>query len=245
MRRMIFTLAFFGNWILFAIASIPLLAAPRRWCMPVFRAWGRCSIWLLKVIVGVRTEFRGLENIPDGPVLVAAKHQSAFETFALATLFDDPSYVLKAELKRIPFFGLWVRKLDMTAIDRSKGVRALKELAADAKSAFESGRQLIIFPEGTRVAPGEPAQYKPGVGLIYEAGDVPCLPVALNSGVVWPSRQRPNKPGLIIVEALPVIPPGLPRKQFQRMLEGAIEPATARLIEEIRTDRGTRLPAAD
>lgn len=232
MRRTLFTIAFFGNWILFAILSVPLLLAPRRWCMPVFRAWGRSSIWLLRIIVGVRTEFRGLENVPDGPLLVAAKHQSAFETFALATLFDDPSYVLKAELKRIPFFGLWVRKLDMTAIDRSKGVRALKDLATDARAAFESGRQLIIFPEGTRVAPGDPPQYKPGAGLIYEAGGVPCLPVALNSGVVWPARQRPNKPGLIIVEALPVIPPGLPRKAFQSQLQDDIETATASIVGE-------------
>jgi 1-acyl-sn-glycerol-3-phosphate acyltransferase len=234
MRRTLFTLAFFGNWILFAILSIPLLLAPRRWCMPVFRAWGRSSIWLLRTIVGVRAEFRGLENIPQGPLLVAAKHQSAFETFALATLFEDPSYVLKAELKRIPFFGLWVRKLDMTAIDRSKGIQALKDLATDARAAFESGRQLIIFPEGTRVAPGDPPQYKPGAGLIYEAGAVPCLPVALNSGVVWPSRQRPNEPGLIVVEALPVIPPGLPRKKFQAQLQDDIESATARLIDEVR-----------
>ena len=234
MRRTIFTLAFFGNWIFFSIISLPLLLAPRRWCMPAFRAWGRSSVWLLRAIVGVRTEFRGFDDIPDGPLLVAAKHQSAFETFALATRFKDPSYVLKAELKRIPFFGLWVRKLDMTAIDRSKGARALKQLATDAKAAFDSGRQLIIFPEGTRVAPGEAPHYKSGAGMIYEAGNVPCLPVALNSGVTWPSRQRPNKPGLIIVEALPVIPPGLPRKAFQQRLEEAIEPATNRLVEEAR-----------
>jgi 1-acyl-sn-glycerol-3-phosphate acyltransferase len=232
MRRALFTLAFFGNWMAFAILSAPLLLAPRRWCMPVFRGWARASIWLLRVIVGVTSEFRGLENIPDGPVLVAAKHQSAFETFALASLFNDPSYVLKAELKRIPFFGLWVRKMEMTAIDRSKGARALKELAEDARQAFASGRQLIIFPEGTRVAPGDDPQYKPGAGLIYEAGGVPCLPVALNSGLVWPARQRPGKPGRIIVEILPPIAPGLPRKAFMTELQGRIETATTALVEE-------------
>jgi 1-acyl-sn-glycerol-3-phosphate acyltransferase len=232
MRRALFTLAFFGNWIAFALLSIPLLLAPRRWCMPVFRAWTKVSIWLLKAIVGVHADFRGLDNIPKGPVLVAAKHQSAFETFALASLFDDPSYVLKAELKRIPFFGLWVRKMEMTAIDRSKGVRALKELAEDARAAFDTGRQLIIFPEGTRVAPGDPPQYKPGAGMIYEAGGVPCLPVALNSGLVWPARQRPGKPGRIVVEILEPIPPGLPRKAFMAQLQDQIETATARLVEE-------------
>jgi 1-acyl-sn-glycerol-3-phosphate acyltransferase len=237
MRRALFTLAFFGNWIAFSILSVPLLLAPRSWCMPVFRGWAHSSIWLLRVIVGVKSEFRGLEHIPEGPVLVASKHQSAFETFALASLFNDPSYVLKAELKRIPFFGLWVRKMEMTAIDRSKGVRALKELAEDARAAFESGRQLIIFPEGTRVAPGDAPQYKPGTGMIYEAGGVPCLPVALNSGLVWPARQRPGKPGRIIVEILPPIEPGLPRKIFMTRLQDQVETATAALVEESSADR--------
>ena len=231
-RSVLLTTLFFLNWIGFAALGTPLLLLPRRYAVGALKAWGRSSAWLLRVLIGTRVEVRGLEKIPGGPLLVASKHQSAFETFALAPLFDDPVLVLKTELNRIPFFGLWVRKHELISVNRSKGARALKQLAEDTRKAFGLGRQLIIFPEGTRRTPGAPPDYKIGATYIYANADVPCLPVALNSGVFWPRRSFIKYPGKIVVEILDPIPPGLDRKTFDARLEQAIEEASDRLLAE-------------
>ena len=231
-RSVILTGLFFLNWITFAVVSTPLLLGPRAWTVPVFKAWGRSSSWLLRAIIGTRVEIRGIENVPPGPLLIASKHQSAFETFALAPLFCDASLVLKRELNRIPLFGWWTRKMEMVSIDRSKGVRALKQVAGQAQAAFDDGRQLIIFPEGTRRAPGAPPDYKAGAAHIYTSCDVPCLPVALNSGLFWPRLSFLKYPGTIVVEILEPIPPGLDRRSFMARLEQAIETASDRLLVE-------------
>ena len=201
-RSALLTALFFLNWIAFVLLGAPLLLMPRRYAIAALKAWGHVSAWLLRVLIGTRVEVRGVEKIPQGPLLVASKHQSAFETFALAPLFDDPVLVLKRELNRIPLFSLWTRKFGMIAVDRSRGVRSLKKLATDAREAFALGRQLIIFPEGTRRTPGAAPDYKIGATYIYDNADVPCLPVALNSGVFWPRRSFLKYPGKIVVEIL-------------------------------------------
>ncbi|MCB1481410.1 MAG: 1-acyl-sn-glycerol-3-phosphate acyltransferase [Rhodobiaceae bacterium] len=231
-RSALLTALFFLNWIAFVLLGAPLLLMPRRYAIAALKAWGHVSAWLLRVLIGTRVEVRGVEKIPQGPLLVASKHQSAFETFALAPLFDDPVLVLKRELNRIPLFSLWTRKFGMIAVDRSRGVRSLKKLATDAREAFALGRQLIIFPEGTRRTPGAAPDYKIGATYIYDNADVPCLPVALNSGVFWPRRSFLKYPGKIVVEILDPIPPGLDRKAFDERLEQAIEEASDRLLVE-------------
>ncbi len=231
-RSVLLTGLFFLNWIAFALASLPLLLVPRAWVLPVFKAWGTSSAWLLRAIVGAHVEVRGAQNIPQGAALIASKHQSAFETFALAPLMPDASLVLKQELNRIPLFGWWTRKLGMVSIDRSRGVRALKQVAESAQAAFDEGRQLIIFPEGTRRAPGAPPDYKAGAAHIYTSCDVPCVPVALNSGLFWPRRSFVKYPGTIVVEFLEPIEPGLDRRAFMARLEQVVEAASDRLLVE-------------
>ena len=170
--------------------------------MAVAKAWARSSVWLMRVICNTRVEVRGLEKIPQGPLIVASKHQSMWETFALMQFFDAPLFIYKRELAWIPFFGWYLMKSGMIGVDRSGGMRSLMEMARRAPKEIRSGRQLIIFPEGTRTPVGAPPDYMTGVGQIYANSGVPCLPVALNSGLFWPRRTFMRYPGTLVVEFL-------------------------------------------
>ena len=192
----------------------------------------RIALWLLDKIVGTKMEVRGRENLPDGPVLVVAKHQSTWDTFALIPLFSDPAIVLKDELKWIPFYGWFCVKFRHILVKRGKAAVALKALVAEAKDRIAANRQVVIFPEGTRTAPGAPPDYKPGFVALYDALGVPTVPVALNSGLFWPRRKLMRYPGTIVVSFLPAVPPGLPRKFVKESIERAIESETRRLIDE-------------
>lgn len=231
-RAHLFNIVFYLNLIVFLLLCIPFMLVPRHITIKTYVAWGRATRFLHKQIVGTDVEVRGLERLPAGPVLIASKHQSAWDTSILPSLFADPAMVLKRELSWIPLFGWFILKFQMIPIDRSAGPRALRALRKAAERAVRQGRQVVIFPEGTRRPPGAAPDYKPGVALLYGQLNVPCVPVALNSGLFWPRRKAQRYPGTIIVELLDPIPPGLPRKQFMRELEGRIESASARLIEE-------------
>jgi 1-acyl-sn-glycerol-3-phosphate acyltransferase len=196
------------------------------------RAWGRISLWLLDKICGAKVEFRGLDNIPPGAVIVAAKHQSIWDTFVLPTKFPDFSYILKRELVWIPFFGWYLLAAEQIGIDRAKGGKLLPQLVEKSKKLFAQGRQLFIFPEGTRRPAGAPPAYKAGVAHLYAASNVPVLPVALNAGLFWPRRSFLIRPGTIVLEFLPVIPPGLSTRAFFDRLQNDIETASDRLIAE-------------
>jgi 1-acyl-sn-glycerol-3-phosphate acyltransferase len=198
--------------------------------LQVARWWAKSSILLMRLICDIKVEFRGVEKIPRGPLIVASKHQSFWETFALLCFFEAPFFVLKRQLMFIPVFGQFLIKTDMIAIDRSKGRRALLEVLRRAGEQVRHGRQFVIFPEGTRRPPGAPPQYKGGVGMIYSECGVPCLPVALNSGLFWPRRTFMRYPGTLVVEFLDPIPPGLKREEFLSRLESTIEEATARIV---------------
>jgi 1-acyl-sn-glycerol-3-phosphate acyltransferase len=231
LRSVLFNILFYLNLVLHVIAAIPTYALPRRAFMAMAKSWGRTSNRFLRV-AGIRVELRGLEKIPPGALLVAAKHQSVWETFTLLTLFDDPAYVFKRELMWIPVFGWYAWKSDMIPIDRAARGGALTGMIARAKAELARGRQIIIFPEGTRTAPGAPPAYKQGIVQLYVAGGVPCLPVALNSGLYWPRRKFLRYPGTIVLELLDPIPPELPAREFAERLERVIEAATGRLMRE-------------
>ena len=186
----------------------------------------------MRAICGTRVEYRGLEKIPVGPLIVASKHQSMWETFALLQFFDQPLYILKRELEWIPFFGWYLKKAGMIGIDRAAGGRSLMKMVRRAGEEVRRGRQLIIFPEGTRTLPGAPPDYKPGYIALYEALGVTTVPLALNSGLYWPRRSLWRYPGTIIVEFLEPIPPGLPRAEFRKRIETSIEQASLALIRE-------------
>jgi 1-acyl-sn-glycerol-3-phosphate acyltransferase len=238
-RSLLFNLLFYVTTALFVVLGSPLLLAPRQWAMAALRVHARFELWLLRVIVGNTFEVRGRDNIPAGPCLVASKHQSAWETFALIPLFRDPALLMKRELFWIPFHGWFSKKFEMIPVDRDKGPTALRRVLREAKKRIEAGREIIIFPEGTRRPPGAPPSYKTGVVLLYEALGVPCVPVALNSGLFWPRRSLTHRPGTIVVEILEPIPPGLGKKEFLERLETSLETATNRLLAEANeSERG-------
>ena len=196
LRSLVFNVLFYLNlalWLVFA--AFPSLLLPRRYLIWIAVTWGRSALWLMRVTTGTRYEIAGIENIPQGGLMVAAKHQSFWETFALVTLFPDPVFILKRELTWIPFFGWCLTKLRMIPVDRGGKARALAHVTRRAKVELtQNGRQLLIFPEGTRRAPGAPPAYKFGVAHLYAELGVPCLPVALNSGLYLAPPQVPAPP---------------------------------------------------
>ncbi|GJD42978.1 hypothetical protein AFCDBAGC_0820 [Methylobacterium cerastii] len=236
-RSLAFNLCFYAATTLIAFGGLPTLVSGRA-VMRLARLWGRVTLWLLRVVAGTRVEFRGLENIPAGAMLVGAKHQSALETLALCTVFPEFAYVLKRELLFIPLIGWFLSRSGMVAIDRSKGARAMSLMNAAAADAIAQGRQLIVFPEGTRTAPGADPAYKQGLSHLYAALSVPCLPVALNTGLYWPRRSFVRRPGTTVIEFLPPIQPGLARADFLDLVQDRIETASNALLAAGRADLG-------
>lgn len=232
LRSIAFNLIFYVNLIAFLVIGFWFLFTPRSWSMWALKQWARTSVWWLKVIAGTHMEVRGREHLPQGAALLAGKHQSFWDIFALLPLFADPALVLKKELTYIPLFGWFCLKFKHIVVDRAAGPSALKKMTADARAAASIGRQIMIFPEGTRVAPGAAPAYKPGAVALYNQLDMPCIPFALNSGLFWPRRKFIRRPGTIVVEFLPPIEPGLDRKTFTNRLQNDIETATNRLLDE-------------
>lgn len=232
LRSLAFAVAFYVATALFLLLGSWLLLAPRSWAMQGLKLHGLFSLWLLRLLCGTRIEVRGKEKLPQGAVLVVAKHQSAWDTFALIPIFRDPAIVLKDELKWIPFYGWFCVKFEHILVRRDRASAALKQLVGDARIKAAQGRQILIFPEGTRRPPGAAPDYKPGYVALYEGLGLPCVPLALNSGLYWPRRSVLRFPGVIVVELLDPIPAGLARADFRRRLEAGIEEASARLIDE-------------
>jgi 1-acyl-sn-glycerol-3-phosphate acyltransferase len=233
---MAFLVLFYVSTALFLVFGSWLLICPRSWAMAGLKAHGRFSVGLLRVICGTQMEVRGAEKLPPGPVIVASKHQAAWDTFALVFLMRDPALIMKNELMSIPFYGWFSRKFEMIPIKRELGAAAMRQMAKEARKRAADRREIVIFPEGTRQLPGTAPAYKPGILLLYEGLKLPVCPVALNSGVCWPRHSLMRYPGTITVEFLDPIPADLPRDEFMQRLAGAIEPATDRLVAEARAE---------
>jgi 1-acyl-sn-glycerol-3-phosphate acyltransferase len=231
-RSVLFNVLFYLNMLALLCIALPTLVLPRGAIMGVVHFWARGNHWLLRNICGITFELRGLERIPPGPLLVASKHQSLWETFALVPLFADPAFILKRELMWLPFFGWYAWKADMIPVDRGARSAALAAISARAKIDLARNRQIVIFPEGTRRPPGAEPRYKYGIVHLYAESGVACLPIALNSGLFWPRRSIRRYPGTIVAEFLDPIAPGLDKQVFFEHLQQVIETATARLIEE-------------
>jgi 1-acyl-sn-glycerol-3-phosphate acyltransferase len=236
LRSTLFNVLFYLNVVVLMILGLPLLLGSHRAVLWLERVWARSSLWLLEAICGTRVEFRGLENIPHGGVLIAAKHQSFLETFALTLHVRDFSYVLKRELMWIPFFGWYLARGGQTGIDRGNARVALLQSVNVARAIFAEGRALFIFPEGTRRPVDAPPAYKNGVGFIYEKTGVSCLPVALNTGLFWPRRRFLRLPGHCVIEFLPAIAPGLDRNELLATLQARVETRTAALVATAREE---------
>lgn len=232
LRSLIFAAAFYTLTTTMTLLFSPCLLFPYRVVLLFKQMWLRPVVWLIRGILGISMETCGNRNLPDGPFILAAKHQSAWDTLGLSLLHAEAAFVLKRELTWIPVFGWYLARMGMIPIDRSRGVSALKTMAAVAQKRIVEGRPVLIFPQGTRTPPGDRRPYLAGVAALYAALDVPVVPVALNSGLFWPRRRFVKWPGTITVEYLEPIEPGLDRKTFMKTLEARIEPATTRLEAE-------------
>jgi 1-acyl-sn-glycerol-3-phosphate acyltransferase len=230
LRSLVFNVLFMTITAFCAMIAMALLPFHQRHIRRFIRRWARFIIWLLRIICDIRVEVTGLEHIAPGAAIIASKHQSAFDTFVWPALLDQPSYVLKRELLNLPFWGRVARHSGAVAVDRDGGGAALRGMVRDAKRVLDEGRPLVIFPEGTRSAPGEKLPYQPGVAALVMGSGVPCYPVATNSGRHWGRRAFHKTPGVISISILPALPAGLTRKPLMETLEAQIEAETARLM---------------
>ena len=233
MRSLFYNIAFYLIVPGYLIFGAPMLLAPRRQVVRgIYGGISKALLWSLKGIVGLETEARGLENLRKGPLILAVKHQSTWDVFALTPYLDEPAVILKSELMKIPFLGWFATKMDMIPVHRGKGRVAIKQLVKDARLRADQGREIFIFPEGNRREPGAEPRYKRGIVALYKDLNIPVIPVALNSGLYWRRREFTRRPGKVIVEFLPAIEPGLDDEAFMDALQGSIEPAADRLIRE-------------
>jgi 1-acyl-sn-glycerol-3-phosphate acyltransferase len=229
LRSAAFNVLFLGGTALTVLFGLPLLALPSRVMITYVRGWSHLMIYLLRVVCRIRVEVTGMEHIPPGGAIIASKHQSAFDTVIWVKLLRGPVYIMKKELRQIPFWGLLAVKCGNVEVDREAGAAALRSMVRGAQAALKAGRRVVIFPEGTRSAPGERVLYQPGVAALAIASGAPVVPVATDSGRFWGRRAFHKRPGTIHIVVLPPLPPGLPRAALMARLEAEIEDATARL----------------
>jgi 1-acyl-sn-glycerol-3-phosphate acyltransferase len=230
-RAVLFFLWFWLVSIPLAIGYSVLLLAHRRAMMIAVRIWAKSLVWGLWVFGGVKMQVRGLQYLPREQALVASKHQSLFDFIGPFVFLPDACFVMKQELFSIPFFGWHARKQEMIPIHREGHARALKDLVRTTRERLKEPRQVVIFPEGTRQKPGAPPDYKPGVAALYRDLQLPCTPMATNSGVHLNSKGILLKTGTIVFDILPPIPAGLKRAEFMEALETSIESASNALLE--------------
>ncbi len=231
-RSLLFNLVFYVGTIIGLTCLSPLLLFPKKVYIWIPHAWSSWVSWILKKIVGISYSIKGKQYIPHEPVLLAIKHQSAWETLALNHILPAPVYILKKELTYIFPFGIYLKKAGMIPLDRRGTIASLKAMISLSKQRIQQGKSIIIFPEGTRSKPGSHNPYKKGIYTLYKHLQVPVVPVALNSGVYWPRRTFMKYPGTITVEFLPPIPPGWDEDKFMAHLEKTIETASLKLAHD-------------
>lgn len=229
-RSLAFVAWLYLSLVLFTVGLSPALLMAYPQAMWVIRHWSKFTLFGLRWIGGVKVEFRGLEHMPVGAGLIAGKHQSMLDVIAPFAVLPDNCFIMKKELAPLPFFGWFAVKTRMIAVDRSAHSKALKDMVRQARLRFAEGRQMLIFPEGTRAPVGAPADYKPGIAALYRDLDCPCTPMATNSGVHWPAHGFRRYPGTVVYEFLPAIPAGLKRAEFMAVLEERIEGASGALL---------------
>jgi 1-acyl-sn-glycerol-3-phosphate acyltransferase len=244
----VITSLLFVAWLYLSMAImgllfLPFLVLPRSATMFGIRVFTRVVMVGLRLICGIRTEIRGREHMPEGPVIYAGKHQCMYDIFIPFLVLRDPAIIMKKELLWYPFLGWYALKSEMIPIDRAGTTKTLKAMVVEVKKRAANYRQIVIFPEGTRRAPGAPVAYQAaGLSAIAKAVEAPIVPVATNAGLCWPGRGFMRRPGTIVYEILPPIPAGLPRKELMARLEAALEPATDALVAEGLAVQGRELP---
>lgn len=232
-RSLVFQVLFYANLVGQLLLYLPVFfILPERRCWWIVKGWARSSLWLLRVVAGTRSAITGQSRLPAGAFIVAAKHQSFWEVIAILPQVDKPTFILKKELMRIPVFGWYARRMGMIPVDRRKRGAVLPSLLAGAERAVQDGRQIVIFPEGTRSAPGAQPNYRPGIHFLYEKLGIPVAPMALNSGLFWPRQAVRRQPGTIRAEFLDPIAPGLGREAFVDCLRERVEARSLELTRQ-------------
>ena len=243
LRSLLFVAYLYGTMALMGSVFVVGLVLPRRFIMWGIKTYAGALRWGMRVIAGMETEIRGLEHLPDGPFLYVGKHQCMFDIFVPFVVTPDPAIVMKRELLWYPFLGWYALKSDMIPIDRAGTTKTLRRMVSAAKDRAAIGRQIVIFPEGTRKTPGDAPQYHAaGVVALYKALDVPIVPVATNAGLCWPAHGTLRRPGRIVYEILPAIPAGLDRKEMMKRLEAEMETAVDALLTEGLAVQGRTKP---
>lgn len=230
-QSILFNVTFYAANLMMSAGLGLVLFLPRKYIVKAVEIWLGVVAWIEYHVGGIQYKIVGRENIPQGACIIASKHQSEWETFKMHLIFKDPAIVLKRELLKIPLIGWWMNLSGSIAIDRGTAIRSMLKMIPEARKAAAEGRPIVIFPEGTRVAIGESRPYKSGVAALYQELKIPVVPMALNSGLLWPKNSFFKKRGLITVEILPPIPPGLPRDEMMQKLRDFSETATARLVK--------------
>jgi 1-acyl-sn-glycerol-3-phosphate acyltransferase len=233
LRTALFYLLFLGQTVILAIivGTVAIIARGRtEFGWAVGQYWARSNLFLLRWIVGIRTEVTGGENIPPGPAIIAGKHMSDWDIFAILPFTGRPAFLAKKELMDIPFFGWAARSFDTITIDRKRGGEGIPEMMKQSRAALDRGCRIVIYPEGTRRAPLAPPDYRQGIVRMYGALNVPVIPVALDSGLYWGRNSLVMWPGTARAHILPAIPPGLSEAEFRERLVGVIEAETTRMV---------------
>jgi len=231
LRSLVFDVLLYAMMAVMGIAFAPLALWSVDGAYRAVKTYARSSLWLLRVVCGLRVEVRG--PVPTGQVIVASKHQSFLDILVLAATLPRPKFIMKQELRWAPILGLYAMRIGSTPVNRGARSRAMKDMVAHvgAREA-DAARQLVIYPQGTRVLPGATLPYKVGAGVLYDRLGEPCVPSATNVGVFWSRRSPYRRPGLAVVEFLPTIPPGLPIAEFMSRIETGVEAESNRLMRE-------------
>lgn len=239
LRSVVFVIWFYGTMAFWGLLYMPaVLLGHDRFIWHSMRGWGKATVWGLRWIVGAKVVFEGLEHVPKGPALIASKHQATLDTVLPVLFVSEPVFVVKKELIKMPVFGFYMKR--MIPVDRDAGATALKNMLRASRAAIAKGRQIVIYPEGTRQELNAPPDYKPGIVAMYRDLNLPVTPMALNTGLVWKPSGIIRRPGTVVVKFLPPIPPGLPREDFMRELENTIETESQALLPP---DRRRSVPA--
>jgi 1-acyl-sn-glycerol-3-phosphate acyltransferase len=230
LRSILFVIWFYGTMAFWGLLYMPaVLMGHEKYIWHSMRGWGKATLWGLKWIVGATVKFEGLEHVPKGPALIASKHQATLDTVLPVLFVSEPVFVVKKELIKMPIFGFYM-KVGMIPVDREAGAKALKDMLRASRNAIAKGRQIVIYPEGTRQELDAAPDYKPGIVAMYRDLNLPVTPMALNTGLVWNPSGIIRRPGTVTVRFLPAIPAGLPREQFMAELEKTIESESQALL---------------
>jgi len=229
LRSLIFVVWLYGSMAVIGLVLWPFVAMDDRHVYTALRWWSHATLFGLRWTIAARVSFEGLEHAPKGGALIAAKHQSMLDTIVPALILEKPAFIYKAELSGTPIMGSYLKR-NQIAVDRGGHAKALKSIVRGAREAVAKGRQVVIFPEGTRQPLDAPPDYKPGIAAMYKDLNMPVTPIALNTGLIWKPKGLMRSPGHVVIKVLPPIPPGLSREDFMRELETVIERESQALL---------------